>query len=70
MKKHKSKKFIREGRYAAEINVELIETDDYWSPYLSLEDALKIDDVREALSTGDVDTAKKLAYIFELVPVG
>ncbi|MFM7791207.1 MAG: hypothetical protein ACKO90_24910 [Microcystis panniformis] len=33
----------------AEVEVELIETPEGWSPYLSLEDAQKLDDVREAL---------------------
>lgn len=32
---------IPEGRYAAEVEVELIDTDEGWSPYLSLEDAQK-----------------------------
>jgi hypothetical protein len=31
-------KFIHEGRYAAEIPVELIEDDSGWSPYLSVDD--------------------------------
>ena len=43
-------KFIHEGDYVAEVDVELIYTDEGWSPYLSLEDAYKLDDVREALS--------------------
>jgi hypothetical protein len=28
---------VDEGEYAAEVEVELIETDEGWSPYLSLE---------------------------------
>ena len=39
----KTVELIHEGRYAAEIPVELIEDDTGWSPYLSLEDAKKID---------------------------
>lgn len=49
MKKRMHTKLIREGRYIAEVDVELIETDDDWSPYLSLEDSYKLDDVRNAL---------------------
>jgi hypothetical protein len=41
-------KLIHEGRYAAEIPVELIEDDSSWSPYLSIEDAAKLDTVRKA----------------------
>jgi hypothetical protein len=49
MKKKMHTKLICGGRYIAEVNVELIETDDDWSPYLSLEDSYKLDDVRNAL---------------------
>ena len=44
-------------------------TDEDWSPYLSLEDAYKLDDVREALRRGDVEAAAKLARVFKLTPV-
>jgi hypothetical protein len=36
---------------------------------LSLEDAHKLDDVREALRRGDIEAAAKLARIFKLTPV-
>jgi len=62
-------KLIREGEYAAEVQVELCETDDEWSPYLSIEDAYKLDDVREALRRGDVRVAARHARIFTLTPV-
>ena len=62
-------KFIHEGRYAAEIPVELIEDDSGWSPYLSVEDAAKLDTVRDALRNGDVAAAGKHGRVFELVPV-
>ena len=45
-------KLVREGRYVAEVDVELIEEGDGWSPYLYLDDAYKLDDVREALRRG------------------
>jgi hypothetical protein len=62
-------KLIHQGRYAAEIPVELIEDDTGWSPYLSVEDATKLDTVREALSEGDVAAAAKYGRVFELVPL-
>jgi hypothetical protein len=34
------------------------------SPYLSIEDAQKLDEVREALRRGDLKTAAKLGRIF------
>ncbi|HFE67259.1 MAG TPA: hypothetical protein ENJ93_08345 [Chloroflexi bacterium] len=62
-------KLVHEGNYAAEVNVELIITDDEWSPFLSLEDAYKLDDVRQALRQGNLDIATKLARVFTLTPV-
>ena len=62
-------KFVHEGQYAAEVEVELIDTDDGWSPYLSLNDAEKLDQVRDALSRGDLRRASQLARVYELTPV-
>ncbi len=60
-------KMIHEGKYIAEVEVTLINTtDDDWAPYLSLDDALKIDSIREALRNNDVATAKKSAKIYLL----
>jgi hypothetical protein len=62
-------KFIREGRYAAEADVELIEEEGGWGPYFSLDDAKKLDAVRLALRAGNVAAAAKLARVFKLQPV-
>lgn len=62
-------KLIHEGQYAAEVEVTLIETDEGWSPYLSLEDARKLDTVRKALRRGDLKQASQLARVFQLTPV-
>ena len=62
-------KLVHEGEYVAEVDVELIETDSGWSPYLSLDDAFKLDDVREALRRGDVRAASRRARLFTLTPV-
>ncbi len=63
------RKLVHEGDYAAQVEVELIETDGGWSPYLSLEDAEKLDAVREALRRGEVGEASKLARVYRLTPV-
>ena len=63
-------KLIREGRYAVEVSVELIEEEGGWSPYLSPEDALKLDTVRLALKAGDIAQTAKLGRVFELTPLG
>jgi hypothetical protein len=65
----KSKKFVHEGKYAAEVPVELIEDDTAWSPYLSPDDVRKLDTVRLALRRGDVAEAAKHGRVYELTPV-
>ena len=62
-------KLVHEGEYVAEVDIELIYTDEGWSPYLSLDDAYKLDDVREALRRGDVKAASRLAKVYRLTPV-
>ncbi len=69
MNTRRKTKLVHEGQYVAEVDVEVIETDTGWSPYLSLEDAYKLDDVRSALRRGDVKSASRLARIFTLTPV-
>ena len=69
MNKRNRTKLVHEGEFIAEVNVDLIETDEGWSPYLSLEDAYKLDDVRDALRRGDIETAAKLGRVFKLTPV-
>ena len=64
-----SKEFIHEGKYVAEVPVELIEDDTAWSPYLSPEEVRKLDTVRLALKRGDVAEASKYGRVFELTPV-
>lgn len=56
-KRRRHVKLVHEGQYAAEVEVELIYDDQGWSPYLSIEDAYKLDDVRDALRRGDVEAA-------------
>lgn len=64
-----TKKLVHVGEYAAEVEVEMIYTDDEWSPYLSLDDAMKLDDVREALERKDFETAQKLSRVYTLSPL-
>ena len=63
-------KLVRSGAFAADVNVEILEEERSWAPYLSLEDAYKLDDVREALRAGDIDRASRLAErVYRLTPV-
>jgi len=62
-------KFVREGRYAAEVDVELIVNEDEWSPYLSPDEAYKLDEIRAALRKGDLKSVAGKARVYELHPV-
>ncbi|MGH8554074.1 MAG: hypothetical protein USCGTAYLOR_02977 [Chromatiales bacterium USCg_Taylor] len=62
-------KYVHEGRYVAEVDVEVIEDDTSWSPYLSVTDAYRLDSVRDALRRGDIKTAAALSRVYTLQPV-
>ena len=65
-----TKRLVREGNLAAEVDVTLVDADGGWTPYLSFEDAYKLDDVRDALRAGDVKRASQLASrVYRLMPV-
>ena len=65
-----TRRLIREGDFVAEVDVHLVEEEGGWSPYLSLEDAGKLDAVREALRAGDITRGAKLAtHLYRLTPV-
>ena len=49
--------------------MELIEGGAGWPPYLTVEDAGKLDDVREALRVGDLEHAARMARVFRLTPI-
>jgi hypothetical protein len=54
MTRRRQTTFVREAQYGAEVDVELIDEEVGWSPYLSLEDVQRLDDVREAWRRGDL----------------
>jgi hypothetical protein len=62
-------KFVHEGKYAADVEVEWLESETGWPPYLSLRDAQKLDEVRDALRRGDLQKAGQLARIYQLTPL-
>jgi len=62
-------KYIHEGGYVAEVDVDLVESDDDWSPCLSVDDASKLDDIRDLLRAGNVQAAGRMARIYKLTPV-
>ena len=62
-------KLVHVKEYVAEVDVELIYTEDDWSPYLSVEDASKLDDVRDALLDKDIERASQLSRVYKLLPI-
>lgn len=65
-----TKRLVREGAFVAEVDVTLVEAKGGWTPYLSVEDAYKLDDVRDALRVGDIKRAARLAdRVYRLTPV-
>jgi len=69
VRRRRTSEFIHEGRYAAEVEVELEYDDESWSPTMSVDDARKLERVRLALRRGDPAEAAKEARVFELTPV-
>ena len=65
----KSIKLIHEGKYAAEVEIELHYSDEAWSPTMSADDARRLEAVSLALRRGDIATAAKHGRVFELTPV-
>lgn len=69
MSRRQMTRLVREGDYVAEVSVDLIEAEGGWSPYLTLDDAYRLDNVRDALRRGDMRTASLMARVYRLIPV-
>jgi hypothetical protein len=69
LRKRLHKNLVQAGNYVAEVDVELFYTDDGWSPYISVDDAQKLDEVREALRQGDLGNAARQARVYTLTPL-
>ena len=69
MRSKRKTKYIHEGRYVAEVDVEVIEDETSWSPYLSVADAKRLDQVRAALRRSDVYAAAVEGRVYTLEPV-
>jgi hypothetical protein len=51
------------------VDVELVEAEKGWWPYLPLDDARKLDAVSEALRRRDTLVASRQARVYSLTPV-
>jgi hypothetical protein len=65
----KQKRLVKEGDLVAEVEVEMTGDDQPWGPYLTLEDAQRLDAVRSALERNDVAAAVQLGRVFRLMPL-
>jgi hypothetical protein len=62
--KRTSTELIHQGKYAAEMPIELHYSDESRSPTMSLDDARKLEAVRLALQRGDIAEASKYGRVF------
>ena len=62
-------KFIHARQFVAEVAVHVMESDDGWSPTISLADACRLDDVRRALKAGNLKAAARYGPVYEMRPV-
>ena len=65
----KSIKHVHEGKYVADVQIDLHYDDTAWSPTLTPADVQKLERVRLALRRGDIKAASKEAKVFELLPL-
>ena len=69
MPNRKHTKLVHEGKYIAEVEIEIIDNENSWSPYISLDDTVKLDTVRELLRDENLKEAKKYGNVYLLKPV-
>lgn len=62
-------KLIRDEDLVAEVAVELGDADEPWGPTISLDDAKKIDEVREAMRQRDYEKVRAVGRLYRLVPI-
>jgi hypothetical protein len=64
------RKLVREGDLVAEVEVQLVDVEGGWTPYLSVDDACRLDEVRDALRVGDIRRASQVASrVYRLTPL-
>lgn len=63
-------KLVREGDLVAEVAIGLLDDAGEWSPALSVDDAMKLDEIRQALRAGNLQRATQLAeQVYRLTPL-
>lgn len=59
-------KLIHEGEYIAEVRIAVEESDGPWAPYVSVDEAKKLDTVRLALRKNDIAEAGKFGTVYRV----
>jgi len=62
-------KLVHEGRYAAEVSIEVSDQPEAWGATISLEDARRLDRARMALRAGNLAEASRYGRVFEMLPI-
>lgn len=62
-------KLIHEGHYLAKVYIEAEQTEAPWGPYVTPEEAGKIDALRLALRRNDIATAARYGTVYRLTQV-
>jgi len=65
MEKNRTK-LIHEGDYVAKIEIVIEQSDGPWGPYVSPDEAMKLDAVRIALRKNDIEAAAKYGKVYRL----
>lgn len=69
MKRKKTIKYIHEGPFVATFEVMVEEDETGWSPYLGLDDAYKLDEIKEPLQKKNIKLASKYGNVYEMHPI-
>lgn len=59
-------KLIHEGDYVAEVGIVIDQSDGPWAPYVSPDEAAKLDAVRLALRKNDIEAAAKYGKVYRV----
>ena len=62
-------KLIHEGDYVAVVQVKTLEPAPGWESCIPLAEAIRLDEARAALKTGNLREAAKYGQVFRLVPL-
>lgn len=69
MKQYTAQRLVRDGDLVAEVEIKLEKHDHEWGPTMSMDDALKLDTVRDAMRQKNYDAVRTLGKLYRLTPI-